>query len=80
VNRSCGDFTVDLADPATIETMFSKAGPVDAIICAAGGGSVRPLVQLTEADFELAIGHKVMDQINLLRLGVRRLPMEGRLR
>jgi NAD(P)-dependent dehydrogenase (short-subunit alcohol dehydrogenase family) len=61
------DPPVDLQRPATVAALFEKVGPVDAVVCAAGGAVFKPLGQLSDADFAQSLGDKLMGQVNLVR-------------
>jgi len=71
VSHRSGALTVDLADSASISRLFDKVGRVEAVVCAAGGTRFRPLSELSEEDFLFTLHHKLLGQINLVRLGVR---------
>jgi NAD(P)-dependent dehydrogenase (short-subunit alcohol dehydrogenase family) len=43
---------------------------VDAIVAAAGQAAFRPLGELSDADFVLSLGNKLMGQVNVVRLGL----------
>ncbi|MEM7471872.1 MAG: short chain dehydrogenase [Pseudomonadota bacterium] len=64
-----GDVSVDLNDPASISAMYEQSGPVDGVICVAGGAKFGPLNVLSDADFEAGFRNKLMGQANLIRLG-----------
>lgn len=64
-----GEPTVDLADPGTIRALYDRVGEVDAVVCAAGNARFRPLAELTDEDFAFSLGHKLMGQVHLVRLG-----------
>ncbi|WP_432473629.1 short chain dehydrogenase [Amphritea sp. HPY] len=68
-NYKSGDLQVDLSDPKSIQTMFKKAGKLDAVISAAGLASFASLSDHTDNDYQLALENKLMGQINLLRYG-----------
>ena len=67
--RSGGDLTVDITSPDSIRRLFEAAGPVDAVVCAAGQARLKPLDSLTDEDFQFSLGNKLMGQVNLVRLG-----------
>ena len=69
--RSGADVTVDIRDVSSIEAMYAQAGPVDAVISAAGSGAWKPLEQLTEEDFATSLGYKLMGQVNVVRYGLK---------
>ena len=62
--------TVDMADPDAIRRLYAKVGRVDAVISAAGQAAFRPLLALSDADFALGLGNKLMGQVNLVRFGL----------
>jgi NAD(P)-dependent dehydrogenase (short-subunit alcohol dehydrogenase family) len=68
-SRSGLDVQVDITNPASIQSMYSEVGMVDAVVCAAGSGAWKPLDQLTEEDFAFSLGYKLMGQVNVIRYG-----------
>lgn len=77
VSHRAGPLTVDLVDAASIERLYEKVGRLDAVVCAAGATRFRPLSELSEEDFRFSLLHKLLGQINLVRLGVRRVESGG---
>lgn len=69
-SRSKSPYHVDIADAGSIEALFARVGRVDAVISAAGQAAFRPLADLTDADFALSLGNKLMGQVNLVRHGL----------
>ncbi|WP_059008270.1 short chain dehydrogenase [Streptomyces specialis] len=68
-----GPVTVDLDDPATLETLFTEVTGLDAVVCCAAGG---PLVDLGSAAYaEIAAGvrGKLLGQVALVQQAVRHL-------
>ena len=49
--RTSGDLRVDLRDGASVEAMYREAGPLDAVVCAAGKVPFAPLDDLTETKY-----------------------------
>ena len=70
-SRSDADVSVDIRDVSSIVAMYEQAGPVDAVISAAGSGAWKPLEQLTEEDFAVSLGYKLMGQVNVVRYGLK---------
>ncbi|MEO8033211.1 MAG: short chain dehydrogenase [Acidobacteriota bacterium] len=68
-SHSKGNLKVDIRDRSSIEALYRSVGKVDAIVCAAGSGSWKPLEQLTDDDFESSLHNKLMGQVNVIRLG-----------
>jgi len=69
VSRRSTPITVDLADTSSIHAMYRAVGHVDAVISAAGQAKFAPLTQLSDADFQLSVGNKLLGQVNLVRFG-----------
>lgn len=67
--RTSGDVLVDIASSSSIQSMFEKVGPLDAIICIAGEAKWDDFDQLKEEDYYIGIKSKLMGQVNLTRLG-----------
>jgi NAD(P)-dependent dehydrogenase (short-subunit alcohol dehydrogenase family) len=70
VGRTGGDIRADIADRASIRAMYAAAGPVDAVISAAGTVHFGPLLEFTEDQFMIGLTNKVMGQINLVLEGL----------
>lgn len=68
-NRS-GDHQVDATDRGSVERLFRDLGPFDALVSLVGGARFKPLRELTDEDFQFSFEHKLMGQINLVRLGL----------
>jgi NAD(P)-dependent dehydrogenase (short-subunit alcohol dehydrogenase family) len=77
VSHRAGALTLDLADSASIGRLYEKVGAVDAVVCAAGGTRFRPFSELSEEDFRFSLMHKLLGQINLVRLGLRFVAVGG---
>jgi NAD(P)-dependent dehydrogenase (short-subunit alcohol dehydrogenase family) len=69
-SHSKSPFTVDIADPASIRSLFAKVGRVDAVVSAAGQARFKPFAQLDDEDYRFSLGHKLMGQVNLVRYGM----------
>ncbi|OGR78158.1 MAG: short chain dehydrogenase [Elusimicrobia bacterium GWC2_64_44] len=61
---------VDLGSKESLAAMFRTVGRVDGVICAAGLAAFNPLTELTDKDFALSCGNKLMGQVNLVRTGL----------
>lgn len=68
---------VNIADQGSIAKMFETTGRVDAVISAAGLAKFGPMASLSDADFALGIGNKLMGQVNLVRLGIDHINDNG---
>jgi len=65
-----GDIRIDIADPDSIAAGLKAAGPLDAVVCAAGVFNFHPLsaikpAPLTESSYGLGLANKLMGQVNL---------------
>jgi NAD(P)-dependent dehydrogenase (short-subunit alcohol dehydrogenase family) len=65
-----GDIRIDIADPASIVAGLAKAGPLDAVACAAGAATFAPLSAFSPGDvtrsaYGLGLANKLMGQVNL---------------
>jgi NAD(P)-dependent dehydrogenase (short-subunit alcohol dehydrogenase family) len=61
---------VDMADASSIRALYARVGRVDAVVSAAGSAAFRPLADLTDTDFEMSLGNKLMGQVNFVRFGI----------
>lgn len=77
VSHRSTPLTVDLAQPDTIRALYRAAGPLDAVVCAAGQARFAPLAELSDADFQFSLANKLMGQVNLVRFGLKRIREEG---
>jgi len=65
-----GPVKADIEDVASLKKLFEQLRDVDAVACCAGSAAFKPLVQLTDADFQLSIKSKLMGQVNLVRVAM----------
>jgi len=77
VGRSSGDIQVDMSDRASIDAMYQRAGPVDAVVSTAGDVHFGPLVEHTGETLMLGLRQKVMGQINLVLAGLNNVAEGG---
>lgn len=68
-----GDLAVDLTDLASIEALFARTGPLDALVVAAGEMHIGPVETTTPADFRRGLDSKLMGQVNLALIGQHHL-------
>lgn len=76
-SRTKSALKVDLASRASIEALFRTAGPVDAVVCAAGDARFKPLAQLGDDDFQFCLANKLMGQVNLVRVALAHVRDRG---
>lgn len=72
-----GDITVDITSVASIEDMFRKIGPFDALISTAGPTFVGPWKKLDDKTFRQGVEGKMMGQINLVLIGQKYINPKG---
>jgi NAD(P)-dependent dehydrogenase (short-subunit alcohol dehydrogenase family) len=70
VGRTSGDLRFDLTDPDQVGALYAAAGPVDAVVSAAGDVPFKPLADLTADDFRAGFAGKVLSQVELVRQGL----------
>jgi NAD(P)-dependent dehydrogenase (short-subunit alcohol dehydrogenase family) len=66
--RNSGDLRIDLSDRDSIAAALAQAGPVDAVVSAAGNVAFGPLLDLTPEQWALGLNDKLMGQVNLALL------------
>tara|TARA_E500000318_G_C3561084_1_gene213462 strand:- start:162 stop:761 length:600 start_codon:yes stop_codon:yes gene_type:complete len=77
VGRSSGDIRIDMSDRASIDEMYARVGPVDAVVSTAGDVHFGPLEEHTDETFMLGLRQKVMGQINLVLAGFNSVSCGG---
>ncbi len=76
-SRSSGTLQVNMAEPDSIEAMYQRAGSFDAMVCTAGAARFGALAELSYDDYLFSLTHKLMGQVNLVRLGQRYISDNG---
>jgi NAD(P)-dependent dehydrogenase (short-subunit alcohol dehydrogenase family) len=71
--RSSGDVRLDLADAGSIAAALETVGPLDAIVSAAGHVAFAPLLEMTEAQWQLGLAEKLMGQVRFALIGIEHL-------
>jgi NAD(P)-dependent dehydrogenase (short-subunit alcohol dehydrogenase family) len=74
--RTSGDVTMDITDRASIQAGFLAAGPLEAVVSAAGHVKFAPFDDMEAADYEIGLRDKLMGQVNLVLVG-RRFVADG---
>jgi NAD(P)-dependent dehydrogenase (short-subunit alcohol dehydrogenase family) len=67
--RESGDVRVDITDKASIRAAFEAAGPIDAVVSAAGKVKFAAFAEMTDADYRIGLADKLMGQVNLVLIG-----------
>lgn len=68
-HRSSPDYPIDLTDPASIQDMLDKAGPLDAVVCTAGTTPYGPWDELDRDAWLTGLNSKLLGQVELVRRG-----------
>jgi NAD(P)-dependent dehydrogenase (short-subunit alcohol dehydrogenase family) len=71
------DLQVDITSTESIENMFKKVGPFDALISTAGPTFVGPWKKLNYVTFRQGVEGKMMGQINLVLIGQNYINPKG---
>ncbi len=71
------DLQVDITSIESIENMFKKVGPFDALISTAGPTFVGPWKKLNDETFRQGVEGKMMGQINLVLIGQNYINPKG---
>jgi NAD(P)-dependent dehydrogenase (short-subunit alcohol dehydrogenase family) len=77
VSHKSGPNRLDLAKRESIEAAIRSIGQVDALINVAGLAKFGSLSELTDGDFQMSLGNKLMGQVNLVRLAVEQIADNG---
>lgn len=77
VSSADGDFQTDITSTKSIEKMFQKVGPFDALISTAGPTYVGPWKNLNDKEFRKGVEGKMMGQINLVLIGQHYINPKG---
>ncbi|MDP2572502.1 short chain dehydrogenase [Vibrio penaeicida] len=77
IGHTKGALRADIESEASLTEVFEKIGLVDAIICAAGNGSLGTLSDMPESDYRTVLDNKVLGQVNVAKVGRRFLKPEG---
>lgn len=69
VNRSSGDYRLDMQDANAVEEMFKSVGSFDALIATSGYGKWGSIDEHTIQDYHDGLNSKLMGQVNLVAIG-----------
>jgi NAD(P)-dependent dehydrogenase (short-subunit alcohol dehydrogenase family) len=72
-----GDYSVDIAERASIERLYASVPQVDGVVCVAGLAQFGKLEELSDEAFASSLASKLMGQVNLVRLGLGRVRAGG---
>lgn len=77
VGHGSGDYIVDLNYNTSIEKLFKKTGPFDALVCTAGACRFGNVNEASDNDYMFGIYGKLMGQVNLTRIALRYIHSNG---
>lgn len=75
--RNSGELRVDLTDDGSVAELFSRTGPVDAVISTAGKLHFGPLKDMTPEQFNLGLQDKLLGQVRLALVAQHHLNAGG---
>ncbi|EKT4088852.1 short chain dehydrogenase [Stenotrophomonas maltophilia] len=75
--RNSGELRVDLTDDGSVAELFSRIGPVDAVISTAGKLHFGPLKDMTPEQFNLGLQDKLLGQVRLALVAQHHLNAGG---
>lgn len=65
VGQSSGELRVDMTRPESVQQLFRRTGPVDAVVVAAGKLHFGALAELTAEQLAVGLQDKLMGQVNV---------------
>ncbi|MDB4963432.1 MAG: aklaviketone reductase [Myxococcales bacterium] len=68
---------VDITEYASIARLFTTITNIDGVVSCAGNAAWKPLLQLTDDDFEMSLHDKLMGQVNVVRQALQRINDRG---
>lgn len=71
VSNRNGAFKADTGSKSSIEALFKRAGPFDALVAATGRAHPGDMTGLTDEEFKVGIESKLLAQINLVSGSMR---------
>jgi short-subunit dehydrogenase len=69
VNRTSGDYRIDMQDAAAVEKLFNAIGGFDALIATSGYGKWGTLDEHSIQNYHDGLNSKLMGQVNLVAIG-----------
>ncbi|GGX81695.1 short chain dehydrogenase [Vogesella alkaliphila] len=67
--RNSGELRVNMADLASVQAMYAAAGPLDAVVSAAGNVHFGALAEFTPEQYQIGLQDKLLGQVNLVLAG-----------
>lgn len=70
VARSSGEIRADITSKESLQRLFERLAPFDAVVSAAGEARFKPLGELSDEDFQFSLASKLMGQVNVVRVAI----------
>ncbi len=70
IGHSKGEYRVDIRQPDSIQDLFAKTGPFDALVSCVGKAYFGSFDEMSLEDFYTGFENKVMGQVSLVKLGL----------
>lgn len=78
VGSRSGDIIADYTDAASVQSVFEKAGKIDAVVVSVGGDSqFKPYHELQDEDFRYGAERKLVAQFRIVSLAEKYLNQNG---
>lgn len=77
VGHSKGDLQCDMSSENSIEKMYQQAGECDGVVIASGKVHFEDFLNMSTADYHMGLNHKLMGQVNLVRIGLKYIKDNG---
>lgn len=71
------DYSVDIQDSKSIQSLFDKIGTFDAVVSTTGKVAFKDIDQIEQSDWDLSLGNKLLGQINLIQIGAKYISQGG---
>lgn len=75
--RKDSHYPCDITSTASIEGLFQKTGPIDAVVVTAGDVHFESLSAMNEEKYKIGLTHKLMGQVNIVLAGIKYLNKGG---
>ena len=68
---------VDIEEPSTVIKLFESIQGIDAVVCCAGSGAFKPILELSDDDIQFSLKSKLLGQVGVIRAGLRHVRDNG---
>ena len=77
VTHSSGEYKVDIRQQESIQDLYSKIAPFDALVSCVGKAYFGSFNEMSLDDFYTGFEHKVMGQVALVKIGLKYIKQRG---